>query len=67
MIVPFCKQALCVFHAIAWLILHAHAQTNFPPVVHRLFDACHFGKKSVMAKNYLGKKNQFGISQMWFF
>jgi hypothetical protein len=31
-IVPFCKHALCVFHAIAWLILLAHAQTNFPPV-----------------------------------
>jgi hypothetical protein len=32
-IVPFYKHALCVFHAIAWLILLAHAQTNFPPVV----------------------------------
>jgi hypothetical protein len=32
-IVPFCKHALRVFHAIAWLILLAHAQTNFPPVV----------------------------------
>ena len=31
-IVPFCKHALRVFHAIAWLILLAHAQTNFPPV-----------------------------------
>jgi hypothetical protein len=31
-IVPFCKNALRVFHAIAWLILLAHAQTNFPPV-----------------------------------
>ena len=29
-IVPFCKHALRVFHAIAWLILLAHAQTNFP-------------------------------------
>ena len=27
-IVPFCKHALRVFHAIAWLILLAHAQTN---------------------------------------
>ena len=33
-IVPFCKHALRVFHAIAWLILLAHAQTNFPPVLH---------------------------------
>ena len=32
-IVPFCKHALRVFHAIAWLILLAHAQTNFPPVI----------------------------------
>ena len=32
-IVPFCKHALRVFHAIAWLILLAYAQTNFPPVV----------------------------------
>jgi hypothetical protein len=31
-IVPFCKHALRVFHAITWLILLAHAQTNFPPV-----------------------------------
>jgi hypothetical protein len=31
-IVPFCKHALRVFLAIAWLILLAHAQTNFPPV-----------------------------------
>jgi hypothetical protein len=31
-IVPFCKHALRVFHAIAWLILLAHAQANFPPV-----------------------------------
>jgi hypothetical protein len=31
-IAPFCKHALRVFHAIAWLILLAHAQTNFPPV-----------------------------------
>ena len=31
-IVPFCKHALRVFHAIARLILLAHAQTNFPPV-----------------------------------
>jgi hypothetical protein len=31
-IVPFCKHALRVFHAIAWLILLAYAQTNFPPV-----------------------------------
>ena len=31
-IVPFCKHALRVFHAIACLILLAHAQTNFPPV-----------------------------------
>jgi hypothetical protein len=31
-IVPFCKHALRLFHAIAWLILLAHAQTNFPPV-----------------------------------
>jgi hypothetical protein len=31
-IVPFCKHALRVFHAIAWLILLAHAQKNFPPV-----------------------------------
>ena len=31
-IVPFCKHALRVFHAIAWLIFLAHAQTNFPPV-----------------------------------
>jgi hypothetical protein len=31
-IVPFCKHALRVFHAIAWLILLAHTQTNFPPV-----------------------------------
>jgi hypothetical protein len=30
-----CKHALRVFHAIAWLILLAHAQTNFPPVVSR--------------------------------
>ena len=29
----FCKHALRVFHAIAWLVLLAHAQTNFPPVV----------------------------------
>jgi hypothetical protein len=36
-IVPFCKHALRVFHAIAWLILLAHAQTNFPPVVHEHF------------------------------
>jgi hypothetical protein len=32
-IVSFCKHALRVFHAIAWLILLAHAQTNFPPVL----------------------------------
>jgi hypothetical protein len=38
-IVPFCKQKkrvfsvyLRVFHAIAWLIVLAHAQKNFPPV-----------------------------------
>ena len=31
-IVPFCKHALRVFHAIALLISLAHAQTNFPPV-----------------------------------
>ena len=31
-IVPFCKHTLRVFHAIAWLILLAHDQTNFPPV-----------------------------------
>jgi hypothetical protein len=32
-IAPVCKHALRVFHAIEWLILLAHAQTNFPPVV----------------------------------
>jgi hypothetical protein len=32
-IVPFCKHALHVFYAIAWLILLAYAQANFPPVV----------------------------------
>ena len=32
-IAPLCKHALGVSHAIAWLILLAHAQTNFPPVV----------------------------------
>jgi hypothetical protein len=32
-IVPFCKHALRVFHAIAWLILLAHAQINFPTVI----------------------------------
>jgi hypothetical protein len=32
-IAAFCKHALHVFHAIAWLILLAHAQTNFPPIV----------------------------------
>jgi hypothetical protein len=31
-IVPFCKHALRVFHAIAWLTLVAHAQANLPPV-----------------------------------
>ena len=31
-IASFCKHALRVFHGIAWLILLAHAQTNFPPV-----------------------------------
>ena len=36
-IVPFCKHALRVFHAIAWLILLAHAQTNFPPVACMFF------------------------------
>ena len=39
-IVPFCKHALRVFHAIAWLILLAHAQTNFPPVV--LITTCEY-------------------------
>ena len=34
MFVPFCKHALRVFHAIAWLVLLAHAQTNFPPVIY---------------------------------
>ena len=34
-IVPFYKHALCVFHANAWLILLAHAQTNVPPVILR--------------------------------
>ena len=38
-IVPFCKHALRVFHAIAWLILLAHAQTNFPPVLHDTIDS----------------------------
>ena len=28
----FCKDALRVFHVIAWLILLADGQTNFPPV-----------------------------------
>jgi hypothetical protein len=28
----FCKDALRIFHVIAWLILLAHGQTNFPPV-----------------------------------
>ena len=36
-IVPFCKHALRVFHAIAWLNLLAHAQTNFPPVQQGVF------------------------------
>jgi hypothetical protein len=31
-IAPFCKHALRVFHTIAWHILLAHAQANFPPV-----------------------------------
>jgi hypothetical protein len=33
-IAPFCKHALRVFHGIAWVILLAHPETNFPPVVH---------------------------------
>ena len=38
-IVPFCKHALHVFHAVAWLILLAHAQTNFPPVTNISFQS----------------------------
>ena len=56
-IVPFCKHALCVFHAIAWLILLAHAQTNFPPVIPNL------NADSNVCDEYhkVTRKNQFTI------
>ena len=41
-IAPFCKHVLCVFHTIAWLILLAHAQTNFPPVHWLIVDNCEY-------------------------
>ena len=55
-IVPFCKHALRVFHAIAWLILLAHAQTNLPPVK-AIFHCGRFARAGG-ATNFNHVKNQ---------
>ena len=46
-IVPFCKHALRVFHVIAWLILLAHAQTDFPPVYSDITFPCQINVTSL--------------------
>ena len=44
-IAAFCKHALRVFHAITWLILLAHAQTNFPPVATWCFPYTYYRRR----------------------